>query len=242
MDPNVEEFKILKELMALDFRRKDLTKRAAEYPAEIAKRQEEVTASQAALAAAEAELEKIQKERRRLEAALSDKRELLKKYQSQLDTVKTNKEYQSLLHEIELTRTAINAAEDELLEVMDQMERLQKEFPPRRAEHQALQERVAAADAEARARLADIEVQLVEVEEKRKRLLPQLSPALRSEYQRVFEHYRGDAFAVARNGVCQGCFVNIPAKVVAELQAGDKLYRCESCGRFILCAEDEWQP
>ena len=239
---SAQEIQALKELAALDRRRRDLESLASSLPAAIESRRAALAARRDELAKFEAELEKAQKERRRLEAAVEDQNRLLVKYRGQLDTVNTNKEYQSLQHEIEVARQDIHKAEDRLLEVMDQLDGLQRDAAARRDATARVEAEAAAADAADQDRLREVEVQLVEVEEKRKRLIPQFSPPLRNEYQRVFEHYHGAAFAVARDGVCQGCFVNIPAKVVSDLHAGTKLYRCESCGRFILEAEEEWRP
>ncbi len=221
-------------LAELDVRKKELDALAASLPTEAEGRDVDLAARRDALEKLQRGLENAQRERRRLEAEVDDKTQLLGKYRTQLDSVKTNKEYQSLQHEIAVTREIISRMEDKLLELLDEVERTQREVDEKRRALEQLTGDVAAANEEAKARLKDAEVQLVEVEEKRKRLLPALSQPVRAEYKRLFERYGGNAFAAAAAGVCQGCFVNVPAKVVAELRAGGKLYRCESCGRFII--------
>jgi predicted nucleic acid-binding Zn-ribbon protein len=125
---------------------------------------------------------------------------------------------------------------------MDEVERAQREDRARLEELAAFERDVEAANAQARARLHDIQLQILEVEEKRQRFVPRLSPQVRGAYLRAFDHYRGDAFATAEEGHCAGCYVNVPAQVLSELRAGSKLYRCESCGRFIIFVTEEWRP
>ncbi len=233
------DFDALAALAELDARKKELDALAASLPAEAEKRDLDLAARRDELEKLERGFEEAQRERRRLEAAVDDKTQLLGKYRTQLDSVKTNKEYQSLQHEIAVTREDISRMEDKLLERLDEVERTQREVDEGRGALERLTTDVGAANREAEARLRDVEVQLVEVEEKRKRLLPTLTQPVRAEYQRLFERYGGNAFAAAAEGVCRGCFVNVPAKVVAELRAGGKIYRCESCGRFIIIVVDE---
>jgi|GEM_PF-1322552 predicted nucleic acid-binding Zn-ribbon protein len=223
-------------LSELDARKKELDALAAALPAELGKREEDLGTRQEELDNLQRVFEESQRERRRLEASVDDKTRLLAKYRAQLESVKTNKEYQSLQNEIKLTREQISATEDKLLELLEGIEETRRNVDERRLGLEQLKAEVTRANEEARARLKDVEVQLIEVEEKRKRLIPVLSQPVRAGYKRLFERYQGGAFAVAADGVCQGCFVNIPAKVVADLRSGRKLYRCESCGRFIFSA------
>jgi predicted nucleic acid-binding Zn-ribbon protein len=236
---NDNDLGILNALAELDVRKRDLDALAETLPKEVAERDAGWEAAKEELERIRRRFDEAQRERRRLEGAIEDKTQALAKYRSQLDSVKTNKEYQSLQHEIAATREGISKTEDKLLELLDRAEKDQRGVDEREGALRQLEADVARANREAQERLRDVEVQLIEVAEKRKRLIPRLSQPVRSEYARLCEHYPGGAFAVAEAGVCQGCFVNVPAQIVAELRSGDRLYRCESCGRFILKIVDE---
>jgi predicted nucleic acid-binding Zn-ribbon protein len=233
------DYEALAAMEELDCRKKEFEALAASLPAEVEKREEELAARREEFEKLQRGFEEAQRERRRLEAAVDDKTQLLGKYRVHLDSVKTNKEYQSLQHEIAAAKEDISRMEDRLLELLDESEKTQRDVDERQRALDRLASDVAAANEEAKARLKDVEVRLIEVEEKRKRLLPSLSQPARAEYKRLFERYDGNAFAAAAGGVCRGCFVNVPAQVVAELRAGGRLYRCESCGRFIITVVDE---
>ena len=236
---NEKDLEILNELADLDDRKRGLDALAATLPGQVARREAELTEAREEIEKTRRRFDEAQRERRRLEGAIEDKTQALAKYRSQLDSVKTNKEYQSLQHEIVTTRESISKTEDKLLELLDSTERDQSGIDEREGALGRLEADVAAANRGAEEQLRDVEVQLIEVAEKRERLIPRLSQPVRAEYGRLCERYPGGAFAVASGGVCQGCFVNVPAQVVAELRAGNRLYRCETCGRFIIKVIDE---
>jgi predicted nucleic acid-binding Zn-ribbon protein len=236
---NEKDLDILNALADLDERKRDLDTLASTLPAQLEAREAKLAGAREELEKTRRRFEEAQRERRRLEVVIEDKTQALAKYRSQLDSVKTNKEYQSLQHEIVLTRRGISETEDKLLDVLDRVEKDQRGLEERERELRRLQEDVTRVNREAQERLRDVEVQLIEVAQKRERFIPKLSPPVRGEYGRLCEHYPGGAFAVAAGGVCRGCYVNVPAQVVAELRAGGKLYRCESCGRFVLKVVDD---
>jgi predicted nucleic acid-binding Zn-ribbon protein len=236
---NGKDLEILNALADLDDRKRGLDALASTLPEQLAGREAKLAEVREELEKTRRRFDDAQRERRRLEGTIEDKTQALAKYRSHLDSVKTNKEYQSLQHEIATTRESISKTEDKLLELLDRAERDQNGIDEREGALQRLEADVAAANREAEEQLRDVEVQLIEVAEKRKRLIPQLSQPVRSEYGRLCERYPGGAFAVATGGVCQGCFVNVPAQIVAELRTGNRLYRCETCGRFILKVVDE---
>jgi len=59
-----------------------------------------------------------QKKRRDLEAEVKDIREQISKYNRQLNEVKTNREYSSLLKEIEEAKQKVNDMEEEIISEM----------------------------------------------------------------------------------------------------------------------------
>jgi len=225
---------VLRALAELDARKRELEAAMASLPAARAKREAALEALRAEFRKVQGEYDAMLRERRSLDALLQDKNQTLARYRTQLDTVKTNKEYQSMQAEIERTREEIHAAEDRVLELMEEIDAAAPRVTEKRAAVEMFEKEDAAYQAEEDRRIREIETQLVEVEEKRKKLLPELTPTARSEYLRVFDHYHGDAFAVVADGVCQGCFVNIPSQIIGQIQTGTIIFRCESCGRFIV--------
>ncbi len=61
---------------------------------------------------------------------------------------------------------------------------------------------------------------------------------LRSLYERYYEKYHDRAIVSVRGGVCQGCFVTIPAMRLDIIHRMDSLEVCDNCGRILVWEED----
>jgi predicted nucleic acid-binding Zn-ribbon protein len=63
-----------------------------------------------------------------------------------------------------------------------------------------------------------------------------LSPAVRSAYQRLsIRHER--VVAPVLDGVCHGCFVQVPTSRDRDSGRHSEIRTCESCGRFLYYAD-----
>ncbi len=71
-------------------------------------------------------IDELEKERRKKEKELEVDKEKIKKLEVRLYDVKTNKEYQALLKEIEAAKEANDRTEEDVLVLMDKVEDLKK--------------------------------------------------------------------------------------------------------------------
>jgi predicted nucleic acid-binding Zn-ribbon protein len=61
---------------------------------------------------------------------------------------------------------------------------------------------------------------------------------LRALYERYYRKYADRAIVQVRSGVCQGCFVTIPAMRLDIIRRMDSIEFCENCGRILIWEED----
>lgn len=155
------------------------------------------------------------------------------KSQEKLSAVKTNKEYQSTLKEIDDLKAKASQIEDRMIEVLDQIE---------------------SAESEGREDLADLAEVKIQVEEKQKQIrsqseqkqgvlssclqerdvvLERLDSNTREHYNRVKRQGRGIAVAAVVDAVCQVCRMNIPPQLFNELMRMDGMLMCPNCQRII---------
>ena len=92
----------------------------------MAELDQELQKEETAYAAEKEGLLALEKEHRQLERALEEALSRRDKAQDKLSSIKTNKEYQAALHEIEGIKEAIKKQEDEILEIMEQSDTLKK--------------------------------------------------------------------------------------------------------------------
>jgi len=173
------------------------------------------------------------------ETDLQSVEEQIKKLSGQLNLVKTNKEYAALQHEIMGAKANKSKLEDDILQMMDQIDK-------DKAELKELAQRTQEAEAESSrqkeavsAALADADARIERLESEREDLKEKIPKKFLSPYERL--HRRGDGNAMARcqNFICGACRMSLTANTVNLLMAGNKLIYCHSCGRILYIPEDE---
>jgi hypothetical protein len=178
--------------------------------------------------------EAMKKERRQLEASIEDREERIKKYKTQLMSVKTNREYKALLEEIALEEKKKDEEEEKLLLLMDEIDAQEKEnaqFLERAGDRKA---KLRGEIETLQARQVQLEREAAELEAKKPGILKELDEQLRKRYERILAKL-GD-FAVTRveGEVCQGCFSRIPPQTAVEVRKNNQIITCETCGRILV--------
>jgi uncharacterized protein len=174
-----------------------------------------------------------QKKRRELESDLALIETKRNRYKEQLETVKTNKEYTGLQHEIEMVSQAIREIEDQILSHMEEAEQLKSQLDQgqklkEREESVLLDEkRVIQAEADR------LEGEMNDLKAKRQPLLAQIPPDIIEEYDRLVNHRKGAALAEARGSMCMGCQVRIRPQLFQEIRRNDTIIHCENCNRIL---------
>jgi predicted nucleic acid-binding Zn-ribbon protein len=185
-------------------------------------------------------IQDLTKSTRALESDLQLNQGRIAKSHEKLRAVKTNKEYQSGLKEIEDLGAMGRKIEDDILAAMEQIE----------AANADLKQHQAQMDAQAGLIRAEKESVLQEAQQGRlrlERLEAQATAAAAGIAADVLALYRrvkakkanGIAICSVCAAVCRGCNVNIPPQMYNELQRVDRLKNCPNCERIIYWDEDQ---
>lgn len=196
-----------------------------------------------AVESGKAHIQELTKRIRTLESDLQVNQGRIAKSQEKLRSVKTNKEYQSGLKEIDDLSAIGSQIEDQILAGMEQVEaastavsghqdRLNAQAGKIRAEKESVLQ-----DAElARHRLEELRADAGAMEGR-------ISVEALALYRRVkAKKANGIAICPVSASVCGGCHVNIPPQMYNELQRVDRLKNCPNCERIIYWDEDQSRP
>ena len=182
----------------------------------------------------EAEIEEFNKQYRAFEADVQLNLTKIQKSQEKLHSVKTNKEYQSSLKEIDATKAVNSKLEDAMLDILDKIETAERAIKDRKQHYTQIvdesnrEKESIERDAEHREQI------LIELESKRAAVAGELDAGLLKIFNQV-KAKQNDMVAIVavQDAVCQGCNMNIPPQVYNELQRCDSLKYCPSCFRII---------
>ena len=210
-----------------------IEKDLAEIPDRIGALNSELTEYEQKVSQNGQTLDELRKQYRSGESEVQMIESQIVKSQEKLRAVKTNKEYQSTLKEIDDLKSKTSRIEDRMLEVLDEIES---------AEHIGRQ---------AEADLAEVKIQMEEKQEQirthseqqqnvlsrrlqeRDAVLEQLDSKTKVRYNRVKQQGRGIAMAAVIDAVCQVCRMNIPPQLFNELMRMDEMLMCPNCQRII---------
>lgn len=162
----------------------------------------------------------------------------IKKSEEKLRSVKTNKEYQSSLKEIDDLKAISSKFEDEMLEFLEKIETAEKDLQTRRKQYQEIVAETNQKKAAMQREAEQSEKRLVELDADRNAITAGVDADLIALFNRVkAKQADGVAIAEVRNAVCLGCNMNIPPQIYNELQRRDSLKYCPSCERIIYWNE-----
>jgi predicted nucleic acid-binding Zn-ribbon protein len=176
--------------------------------------------------------------RRELEKDVALYQGRLTKFKDQLMTVKTNREYQAMQHEIATAQSDLGSVEEKVLERMLEADELNASS--KRAETTlATQSKEIEAEKKALGQaLGSTEASLKESTEARAALVKALEPRLVALFEQVAKARRGVAICTAtRDGLCSVCHVRLRPPVFQQVRHNDSIVQCESCQRVLY-----WVP
>ena len=203
------------------------------HPQRIASLDARLDEAKRAVESAKEHLKTNHDRRRELEKDVSLYQGRLTKFKDQLMTVKTNREYQAMQHEIASAQDAIRAHEDRILERMEEAEGLAAELKAAEAELKRQETSVSAERTVLDAEAAALETQAEEKQAARASVAARLSPAALRLFEHVARQRKGQAVAEARDGICTVCHVRLRPQVFNEVRRNESLIQCESCLRIL---------
>lgn len=183
-----------------------------------------------------------ERERRRLEAEITQEQYNLQRAQRKLLEIKTNKEYSAMLTEIEGIKQKVSGYEDTVLQLMELAEVHKEEI--QEVERQVEQEEHKLAEGRQRNQqeLVVLEQLLAGRRQRYDETIRQLERPLLDLYQRLAGSRKRLAVVGIKNGACQGCFLNVPPQLVQEVRRNDQVLTCSHCHRILFWSPDSHQP
>jgi predicted nucleic acid-binding Zn-ribbon protein len=180
------------------------------------------------------DLQKLKKEH---ELELSTKEESAKKLQSQLYSLKTNKEYAAMLQQIKDVKADASLVEDKILKDMEDMDRARENLETAK---KRLQEEETVFNGEKKKleiRVKEIDDMLAKLEAQRKQIMPGIDAKILSQYERILANRDGLAIVLVKDNSCMGCNMFVPPQVINLIKMYSNIITCEICNRMLYVDE-----
>jgi uncharacterized protein len=157
-----------------------------------------------------------------------------KKTQAKLRSVKTNREYQSLLKEIEEEKAKNSETEDKMIECLDRMDEIEKIIAKKKDEYVQISHNIMNEKEIIKQESEQLRITLSKLDKEREKVSRMIDPELLKKYLIIKKQNPSELAVVpVKNALCHGCHVNLPPQLYNELFLGDSLKFCPNCQRII---------
>lgn len=191
------------------------------------------------LAGLQARVAQLEQEKGDLEGLLATEQENIRRSESHMKEIKTNKEFQAIGREIAAARKQAAELEEQLLQKIGQIEELAGEISAKSTSLAELEENTAQRIKEKQAEIAAVQQDIDADAARRDEITKHLPASLIKRYNSLREQRRGQAIAIARDGYCLGCNMNLPPQLYNSLFRGDDLISCPHCQRVLILKQQQ---
>jgi uncharacterized protein len=224
-------------LQDLELKIISLQKQISEVPIKIDSHQKELQQLHASHQERTSTLQELGKQRRTLEGGVDLMRAKLSKLRDQLMSVKTNKEYTAMLHEIKMAEDEIRSEEDKVLEIMEKTEAMEADLKGRAGD---LSKKAAELEAEIRKTqnsIPGMEAEMAKLRAEQATTESLIESELLTRYRRIADARKGIGLAEAKDELCTACHVRIRPQVLADILRTGDIHVCDSCSRILFSRE-----
>ena len=209
-----------------------------ELPLEVQDLEDEIEGLTTRLENFRVDIDEFQKAISQKKAEIFEAQTRLDRYNSQLNDVKNNREYDTLTKEIdyltlevELCNKKIREAQNKVSEKTAEMDATQHNIEERTKDLEVKKNELDEIMAETRAEEERLKARAEELEVK-------IEPRLLSSFKRIRRSVRnGLGIVYVQRDACGGCFNKIPPQRQLDIKMHKKVIVCEYCGRILIDPE-----
>ena len=234
-----EKMKNLIALQDCDIRMRDIQIKKEEGPKKIQRLKEKLAAVEDQLEEEGNRLETYTHDRRQAEQEIEEIENRLKKADVKLSNIKSNKEYEAALKEIDDLKREKLLWEDKAIDILEQVEALEAKYATNREKGEETRQQFELDHNEILKKLKALNRELNKIQKKRMQFSQAVDPDLLKRYDSLRARKGGIGISPVIKGVCQTCHLGIPPQEFNELLRGDKLMTCPNCTRIIYWGDDE---
>ena len=233
----IESIEVLKRLQSLKSKINELKESQELRKQDVQKKKTQIEDKKALAEEKHEEKLSRQKEIDRKELDLKTDEGEITKYNVQLNSIKTNKEYTALCTEIGSKKADMSILEDEILNTMSKLESVNEEYnklqEDLRHEEESLKNLIESVDADVKK--TDIEIE--EIQNDQKKYIDALDENSLKHYNRLSSIKGGKAVVAVIDNMCGGCSMKITAQTLNLLMGSNELVFCQSCSRILYLEE-----
>jgi uncharacterized protein len=221
------------ELQKLDLRIMEISETRRKIPERLHAAEAPLREATQLLNDTKATVDAVTKERRAHEKDLEVHETQTEKMKSHAASLKTNKEYQAHLFELELANKKRGDFEEKILLAMDKIDQLQKTLKEMQEKKTALEKGFTQEKQSLDTQDKELAKELAQLEADYRDASTRVERTLLDRYNQVKAARKDQPLAAVRGGICAGCRLQIPPQLIAQVKRSDDLHVCPYCRRIL---------
>ena len=233
------QLEILLKLQVIDYDLGELERSKEYLPDMMGNLNREIEESRSNYETTVTALEASRVKQANLELEIKTKEANLQKFQQQMMSIKTNKEYDALVAEIDTVKESISGMETELLETIDQIGALEKNIVEFKEKLDQVNENNTRQLEILQEKIDSIGDKTSFKKEERNQISTTIPRSVMSVYERVRKGKGGAVVVAVKKRACGACYKGLTPKKVQDIRKADHILTCDNCGRLLYWDDDE---
>jgi uncharacterized protein len=233
-----EQIGLLIKLQVIDAQIYALNKEKASMPGYLKSIDEMLESKKINIKQADDNLKSVQIKLKEKEGNLQQKEDQIKKLQGQLFTLKTNKEYSTMLNEIESIKTDDSLIEEDIIRFMDEIELAKKKISEEKELFKTEETDAQKEKETVNAKSKEVEAKLLELNDQRNAIAPSIDKQILSRYDKILKNKDGMAIVHIEENSCGGCHMNLPPQVISDVRLREDIVVCGNCLRMLYTEDN----
>jgi uncharacterized protein len=236
MEQTVEQkLKALYDLQTIHTKIDKIRQVRGELPMEVADLEDDVEGLETRIQKIKGELDDLEDDIVTRKNLIKDAQANIKKYESQLNEVKNNREYDAISKEVEIQGLDIQVSEKKIREFGYEIATKTQIYEKALADLEGRRADLDAKKAELGTIAAETEKEENELNAEAEKATKNIEDRLLIAYNRLRNNAKnGLAVVTIQRDSCSGCFNQIPPQRQSDIRQRKKIIVCEHCGRILV--------
>lgn len=231
------QLKSLISLQEIDSEIYDLQIEKETFPGKVREMDSVLEQKMAGMKSAEDELKKLQVAKNEKENDLASNEEKIKKHDTELTQIKTNKEYKAMLDQIGSLKADVSLLEEKIIGLLDEIAAAQSKWEEEKKLFEEEEKKDKKEKEEIKSREREIDAHLDKLKGKKKELTKAVDGELLATYEKILENRGRHALAKVNGEFCDECNMRLRPQIINDAKLQKGLVICENCSRILYTEE-----
>ena len=186
----------------------------------------------------ENKVRQLQLKHKNKELDLSSQEDKVKKLQSQLYQLKTNKEYKAKMMEIESSRSDVSLTEEYIINLLDELDKANADLERTKSEISVEEKIFRDREYEISKDIKQLESEVATLHNKCHIISIDVDKKILLVYEHLIKNCSGKAISAIEHYNCNACFINVTAQKVNRIKMYKDLVYCDNCARILYIKDD----